>query len=296
MSADLLPPNATKQERSISLAVGRTVPVPNRQLWSPWTCPIEVLPWLAWALSVDDWSPLASDDQKRAAVAESIEQHRRKGTPAAVRRALQPLGYDIEIDERTGTVYRFALQFKLTGGTAGGAVLEDAVLKAQQIALRTKNARSELGASRYLAEAPDAAGPVIAAVTISGAETDVTDFLVTEGIWITGSITPLEVATFLFPCPTPGPYGELAFSTTGEIEGDSLSGLIPPEDGPWVVLYWISVDSWHLAYFLDGVRTATFYATDGSGSTPIHPNPWEASGWAAGDGATGTPILTYVSP
>lgn len=293
--SDLLPPNATTQERAISLAVDRAVPVPNATLWSPWTCPAGILPWLAWALSVDEWDSGASEDRKREIIAESIDQHRVKGTVYALKRALQQLGYEVEIDEQTGTAYTFGLNFKVGAGeSAGGAVVDAAIAQAEAIALRQKNARSELIRSRYLAEGPGIGGPLIASAAVSGSETDVTNFEEREGIWIGGAITPLMARRFLLPCPDPGPYGELAFSTSGVLLDDGAGNIIPPESGIWMCLFWISVDSWALQYFVDGELEALWYATDGSGSTPIHPNPWEATGWTASTGATGTPTLTHV--
>lgn len=89
-----LPPNATPQEVALAEAIGRVgdVPVPNGSLWDPATCPAALLPWLAWALSVDVWVADWSDDIKRAVIAESLLLHRRKGTPWAVERALVVAG------------------------------------------------------------------------------------------------------------------------------------------------------------------------------------------------------------
>lgn len=196
--SDLLPPNATTQERALSLAVDRAVPVPVRDLWSPWTCPVGILPWLAWALSVDEWDAGASEDRKRQIIAESVEQHRVKGTPYALKRALQQLGYEVEVDEKTGTAYTFGLNFKVAAGeAAGGAVLDANVARAEEIALRQKNARSELIRSRYLAEGPGIGGPLIASATVSGCETDITATTPQEsGLVVLGELydgdTPIE--------------------------------------------------------------------------------------------------------
>jgi len=170
--SDLLPPNATPQERALSLATGRDVAVPVKQLWSPFTCPANVLPWLAWALSVDEWDGTWPVETQRQVIAASIDQHRKKGTVGALRRALQRLGYEVEIDERTGVAYTFRLRFKISdGSTAGGAVIEAAVAQATAIALRQKNARSELAGTDFLADT-DPVTIYVGGVTVSGAEVE----------------------------------------------------------------------------------------------------------------------------
>lgn len=51
----LLPRNASDLERQAAQALAQIqrVPIPLRQLWNPNTCPAELLPYLAWSLSVD---------------------------------------------------------------------------------------------------------------------------------------------------------------------------------------------------------------------------------------------------
>lgn len=98
----LLPSNATPMERALAQVIGRIsdVPVPVADLWSPADCPAPLLPWLAWALSVDEWSPEWSEAQRREAIAASVEIHRHKGSMWAVRRALDVMGYgDCDITE-----------------------------------------------------------------------------------------------------------------------------------------------------------------------------------------------------
>ncbi len=93
----LLPPNATLFERSMSEAIAPRLGDAAdriRALWDPWTCPRELLPWLAWSLSVDIWDDAWPEDTKRAAVAGSIAWHRRKGTPWAVKQVLASIGFD----------------------------------------------------------------------------------------------------------------------------------------------------------------------------------------------------------
>lgn len=97
----LLPGNAYDLERQAAQAMAQIerVPIPLRQLWNPNTCPTQLLPYLAWSLSVDRWDGNWSDATKRAAIRASFFIHSRKGTIGALRRVVEPLGYLIEIIE-----------------------------------------------------------------------------------------------------------------------------------------------------------------------------------------------------
>ena len=97
----LLPSGATAFERALEEVIA---PDPSRAdvigtLWDPQRCPLQLLPWLAWSLSVDDWEDDWSEEQKRAVVAASIEVHRRKGTVGAMRRSTEALGFTFSICE-----------------------------------------------------------------------------------------------------------------------------------------------------------------------------------------------------
>jgi phage tail P2-like protein len=151
--SDLLPPNATPQERALSVSCGSELNIPIKQLWSPFTCPAEILPWLAWSLGVDQWDSTWPDTTKRQVISESIAQHFKKGTSGALRRTLQKLGYEVEINEATGTAYTFRLRFKVGAGeSAGGAVLQSAIASATATALIQKNARSALSGTDLLSD------------------------------------------------------------------------------------------------------------------------------------------------
>ncbi len=101
MANHLLPPNSTATERAISSTLSRTdsINVPIRALWRPQECPARLLPWLAWALSVDEWDEQWSEVQKRNAIDASVYLHRHKGTPAAVQRAVDLIFDDAEVQE-----------------------------------------------------------------------------------------------------------------------------------------------------------------------------------------------------
>lgn len=90
----LLPPNTTPLERAIEKTQMRHAPdrlIPT--LWNARTCPINMLPMLAWSYSIEDWDPQWSTEQKRLAVEASPEIHRHKGTPAAIKYALEVRGH-----------------------------------------------------------------------------------------------------------------------------------------------------------------------------------------------------------
>lgn len=97
----LLPPNATALERRAAHALGdaERINVLLRALWQPQECPAHLLPWLAWALSVDEWDDQWSEAQKRAAVDAAVYLHRHKGTPAAVQRAVDLVFDDADVEE-----------------------------------------------------------------------------------------------------------------------------------------------------------------------------------------------------
>ncbi|EGT5684007.1 phage tail protein I [Cronobacter turicensis] len=75
------------------------VPVPLRILWNPATCPVKLLPYLAWALSVDRWDERWPEATKRSVIAASFYVHKHKGTISALRRVVEPLGYLIDVRE-----------------------------------------------------------------------------------------------------------------------------------------------------------------------------------------------------
>lgn len=86
----ILPPGSTRLQKALEQVTHwlLDIPVPIRDLWNPATCPLELLPWLAWGLSIDLWDANWPEAVKRAAVADAIAFQRRKGTPASLRTVL----------------------------------------------------------------------------------------------------------------------------------------------------------------------------------------------------------------
>lgn len=92
--ANILPSSATNYERTLASQVDRLLDlgISIKDLWNPWTCPIDMLPYLAWTLSVDIWSDLWPDQKKRSVVAHAIDHHRIKGTLAGIETYVDLIG------------------------------------------------------------------------------------------------------------------------------------------------------------------------------------------------------------
>lgn len=101
----LLPINRTASEKAVDDATARMgdVPVPIGDLWDAHSCPASLLPWLAWALSVDNWDADWTEGTKRFVLAEAVKVHRKKGTVSAVAASLSTAGFgDARIIEQWG--------------------------------------------------------------------------------------------------------------------------------------------------------------------------------------------------
>ena len=144
---DLLPPSATDVERALAELFKRLneLPVPIRDMWNADTIPVALLPWLAWAFSVDEWAGHWSEQQRRDTIKNALAVQRMKGTIGSVRQGLAALGIDARVQEwmnqiPAGDPYTFKLHLQadqtpvdLDGIKAALAVLE-----------RNKNLRSHL--------------------------------------------------------------------------------------------------------------------------------------------------------
>ena len=144
----LLPLNATYQERAIEAVTARLadVEIPVDRLWDPVRCPAALLPWLAWALSVDTWSPSWPESLKRARIARAIELQRKKGTVAGIRAAVSVFGGAVSIIEwwqktPRGVPHTFEVQLaigQVDGQSASAALIDDVITEIR----RAKPARS----------------------------------------------------------------------------------------------------------------------------------------------------------
>lgn len=97
----LLPTGSSPLEVAAAKACAEIekTPVSIRELWNPDTCPANLLPWLAWAFSVDRWDEKWPEATKRAVIRDAYFIHCHKGTIGAIRRVVEPLGYLINVTE-----------------------------------------------------------------------------------------------------------------------------------------------------------------------------------------------------
>ncbi|MDH2998098.1 phage tail protein [Pasteurellaceae bacterium LFhippo2] len=97
----LLPSGSSSLEKRaaecLRIATQNDIPIPH--LINPHKCPTALLPYLAWAFSVDRWEEYWPESVKRQAIIQSYQIHKKKGTVSAVRRIVESLGYDFEIRE-----------------------------------------------------------------------------------------------------------------------------------------------------------------------------------------------------
>ena len=96
----LLPPNSTDLERKLAEAGKDAFDLPSiRIIKDIDQVPSQFLPFIAWQKSVDYWDENWQEELKRKVIKESRALHRLKGTPAAIKRALEPFGYEVKLIE-----------------------------------------------------------------------------------------------------------------------------------------------------------------------------------------------------
>ncbi|EOU9192652.1 phage tail protein I [Escherichia coli] len=146
MSNDrLLPVGSSALEVAAAKAAAEInrVPVPLSTLWNWRTCPVNLLPYLAWALSVDRWDFAWPETVKRSVIASSFFVHQHKGTISALRRVIEPLGYLVEVkewwqvDEEPGT-------FRLDIGVIDRGITEDVYQEMERLINDAKPASRHL--------------------------------------------------------------------------------------------------------------------------------------------------------
>ena len=153
--ASLLPPNATAFETNIESATARVgnVSVPIRHLWNPHTCPVQILPWLAWALSVDEWNSTWPESIQRKVIEASAEVHRHKGTPKAVKTSISATSKTVEINEwfqHGGTPFTFRADIQIPDE----GLADKDFNELETLINSAKNVRSHLSGIRMISHSP----------------------------------------------------------------------------------------------------------------------------------------------
>lgn len=146
----LLPPNATALLKDLEKVVAKSLDLEtlNRFVSNPNEAPKNILPWLAWAVSADDWSDNWSEQVRRNIIKASIEVHKKKGTIGALKKALEAFNYNnVKVEEwfeYGAEPYLFRVFFDITEPGFDDSFLSEA----QKIVENTKNARSHLESIR----------------------------------------------------------------------------------------------------------------------------------------------------
>lgn len=101
ITSHLLPIGSTTLEKHAAEILKSAIenPIIIAELINPDRCPAHLLPYLAWAFSVDKWDESWSEEVKRIAIKQSYFVHKHKGTIAAVKRVIEPIGYLVELKE-----------------------------------------------------------------------------------------------------------------------------------------------------------------------------------------------------
>ncbi|EDY85439.1 phage tail protein I [gamma proteobacterium HTCC5015] len=175
MNDTLLPPKSTPLQRALETTLHQevAVDVPIKTLWNPDTCPEPLLPWLAWSLSVDRWDTNWSATQKRGVIKAAVELHKKNGTPSAVKRSIEALGFSAKLIEWFNSPelapHSFRVEFEFDGNSDG--VSQSLYTELVNVVVAAKSRRSNLESFGFTARS--SATQTIAAATVAGTSTDI---------------------------------------------------------------------------------------------------------------------------
>jgi phage tail P2-like protein len=94
----VLPRNRTPWEAAVEGVSSARFPLPTQRItdvWSPDNCPVDLLPYLAWGLSVDLWDDEWPETHKREACRKALRLHRLKTTPAGIKAHVEMVGSEV---------------------------------------------------------------------------------------------------------------------------------------------------------------------------------------------------------
>lgn len=167
---NLLPPNSTDLERKIAQAGQYAFNLPTIKIIKNIDqVPAQYLPFIAWQRSVDYWDENWQDALKRSVIKSARDQHRIKGTAEAIKRALQPFGYEVKIIEW------FQVQPNLKPGTfnleldlIGKGLTDDVYQEINRLIAESK------AASRHLVNLTVTINPILAVRNLIAHQTAIT--------------------------------------------------------------------------------------------------------------------------
>jgi len=143
----LLPPNSSLLERNLA-EVGKDIfDLPSiRAIKDIDHVPSQFLPFIAYQKSVDYWDDNWQDSLKREVIKISKQQHKIKGTAAAIKHALEPFGYEVRLIEwfkatpnlKPGT-------FNLELDLIGKSLSQDVFYEVNRLVSDAKSAARHLG-------------------------------------------------------------------------------------------------------------------------------------------------------
>lgn len=141
----LLPPNSTDPERALEQVMGHVgdQPIDIRTVKSGDTCPLDLLPWLAWENAIVYWNTDWTEEQQRGVVDSAAVVNKTRGTPGAVKSALSSLDVMADLiewfnDSPKGAPYTFRLVIH------GNNITDDEVRQIVAQVTGVKNGRSYL--------------------------------------------------------------------------------------------------------------------------------------------------------
>lgn len=133
--------HATAIEKSAeSVASSRLgeIDVRIRDLWDPDTCPIELLPWLAWAFSVGGWKDYWGEKEKRDAIKLAVQIARKRGTRKSVDDVVKPFGANVAVREwwerePVGQPHTFDVVVEFAGGEVTLQMQQDVAAEIKKV-------------------------------------------------------------------------------------------------------------------------------------------------------------------
>ena len=201
MVKSLLTSNATNLERALeeNIAVRFDHNLPIDKLWDAQKCPVHLLPFLAWSLSVDVWDTAWPEKIKRQVIASSVYVHRHKGTRGAMNAALAALDFGVEISEwfeHGGDPYTFRADVMISTRGLTDSEFDNIF----NVINNTKNARSHLSRLRVYLTAKSRT--YFAAASIIGERIDVQPWV--ASVPISHANTRFAVVTHIAETTTTG--------------------------------------------------------------------------------------------